>query len=153
MGAVDRVRERQRLVDTYGAASDEVASFDEQRHAARSDGTTPKYVRDHLRGQARRQESGDRTAYNAGVAAARSRKRRKGAPRPVRKAVQQLERPVEAQIVSGLKVIGLALGVVALYHALQVAEEAPDAVAGALQAPARALAWLSSPERSIPYGS
>lgn len=65
----------------------------------------------------------------------------------VKSGGRQLVTPSRAETSSALQLLGLALAVVALYTVLQNAA----AASGVLGAIGRALAWLGSPDTSIPY--
>jgi hypothetical protein len=67
--------------------------------------------------------------------------------RSYRRAAQQLRTPVERELASGMRTIGLTLVVVALYLVLQNV----GPFAGALGGFSRALEWLADPTRSVPY--
>lgn len=97
------------------------------------------------RRHAREQSKPLRDAYQQGRADSRKPRRRR-TPAPAKKAARQITQPVTAQVSSGLRVLGLAFAVVFLYDVLQ----APGVTAGFLQAPAKALAWLSSPTSGVP---
>lgn len=78
-----------------------------------------------------------------------SRRRPPGA-RSARAAARQLEAPVRAQVTSGLKSLGLMLGIVALYNVLT--PPGPQGLSGVLGGISKGLGWLSSatpiPKRS-----
>jgi sRNA-binding protein len=73
---------------------------------------------------------------------------RRRSSRPTARAARQLRAPLDRQMTSGLKVLGLTLGVTALYLVLENA----GAAAGALTGLSRGLEWLRAPDRPIPYG-
>ncbi|MGH9042672.1 MAG: hypothetical protein ACRDZ3_20850 [Acidimicrobiia bacterium] len=70
--------------------------------------------------------------------------KRRGSP-AARRAARQLQAPIQAQVTSGLRILGLTLAVVALYSVLNNA----GAVSGVLGGFARAVDWLGS-ARAIP---
>jgi hypothetical protein len=67
--------------------------------------------------------------------------------RSYRRAARQLEAPIERQLVSGMRVIGLTVGLTALYLVLTNA----GPFSGVLNGVNRAMLWLADPDRSIPY--
>lgn len=80
---------------------------------------------------------------------ARPKKRppaKRRAPQSVRTASRQLAAPVRAQVTGGLRLTGMALGLVALYAVLTSA----PAFSGVLNGIAKGLDWLAAPNRTIP---
>lgn len=63
--------------------------------------------------------------------------------RSARTAARQLQAPVRAQLVSGMRIFGLTLAVVALYDVLT--GPGPDAFSGVVGGVAKGLHWLGSP--------
>lgn len=94
--------------------------------------------------------SSTRTSRHPAKGRAARRGRRPHARRssPARRAARQLQAPVRAQVVGGLRTVGLSLSVVGLFLFLENA----SAVSGFLGGVARGLEWLRSPDASIPFG-
>jgi len=67
-------------------------------------------------------------------------------PQSLRTARRQLASPVRAQLTGGFQLLGMALGLVALYDILTNA----PAVSGVLGGFSRGLSWLAAPDRTVP---
>ena len=80
-------------------------------------------------------------------APARRRRARRRSPTSLRAAGRQLRAPLGRQIRSGVQLLGLTLGVIALYLFLANV----DAVTGFFGGIGGAVRWLQDPDRSIPY--
>lgn len=75
-----------------------------------------------------------------------TRKRPAPGARSARAASRQLQAPVRAQLTSGMALLGMSLGLVALYDVLTSVE----AFTGALGGLKKGLEWLAAPDRTIP---
>lgn len=141
---VDEIRAKRGNPDDpfdQGAARSEFAKGAKRRGKATAEKSNAAY-------QAGRREERTRAKTTRPKAAARPAPKKRRASRPMKRATRQIVAPLEKQYTSGLKVLGLTLGVVALYLVLENA----GAASGALNGFARGLEWLRAPDRSIPYG-
>lgn len=117
-----------------------------------SDAPTPTEQR-ALASPARRRDTELDAIYRRGVAdgrrearsARRSRVPRRARSLGTRAVVSPLRRPAR----EGLRLLGITLGLVALY--LVTDERSTRAVTGVVDGARRALDWLFSPERGVPY--
>jgi hypothetical protein len=142
------------LVDEIRARKDreeEARDFRALKRSAKrrndADNDAAKHGYEAGREEERRRQSEKRHPSSSSSKRPAAKKRRR-TPRPVRNASRQIARPLERQFTSGLKVLGLTLGLVALYLVLENA----SAASGALNGITRGIEWFRAPDRSIPYG-
>lgn len=144
-GALDRVRERRRLVES-GASTDELDAFDNAPYET-SDRATASDRR-QLRSRARQQEQPTHDAYRAGRREGRATSRRRRSPAS-RRVARQVTAPARSQLRNGFQLLGMTLGLVLLYQLLLTVEAAPGVFQDVLAVPSKALRWLASPTHTI----